>query len=39
MTFALPGSDSQESAENLFDTDETALQIYRHNKKYERLCD
>lgn len=38
MSFALPGDDDVETEQNKFDTEETALQVYRHNRKLERLC-
>jgi hypothetical protein len=38
MSFALPGDDDVETEQNQFDTEETALQVYRHNRKLERLC-
>lgn len=38
MSFALPGEDDVETEQNQFDTEETALQVYRHNRKLERLC-
>lgn len=38
MSYALKNESETETSANQFDTEETALQVYRYNRLRERLC-
>lgn len=38
MSYSLKNEDETETSANQFDTEETALQVYRFNRLRERLC-